>query len=97
MLREDMDALGPVKIKEVESGQQQIIGIAARGQGEGGAETRGGCGGAETGGSAASVVGGRRGIRTVAQTQVGRSSGVAEGRPKRKSLEDEPIGSTEES
>ena len=27
MLREDMDALGPVKIKEVESGQQQIIAL----------------------------------------------------------------------
>jgi flagellar motor switch protein FliG len=25
MLREDMDALGPVKIKEVEGAQQQII------------------------------------------------------------------------
>ncbi len=27
MLREDMDALGPVKIKEVEAGQQQIISV----------------------------------------------------------------------
>jgi flagellar motor switch protein FliG len=27
MLREDMDALGPVKIKEVESAQQQIIAV----------------------------------------------------------------------
>jgi flagellar motor switch protein FliG len=26
MLREDMDALGPVKMKEVEAAQQQIIG-----------------------------------------------------------------------
>jgi flagellar motor switch protein FliG len=25
MLREDMDALGPIKIKEVEAAQQQII------------------------------------------------------------------------
>ena len=27
MLLEDMDALGPVKIKEVEAAQQQIIGV----------------------------------------------------------------------
>jgi flagellar motor switch protein FliG len=27
MLREDMDALGPIKIKEVEASQQQIISV----------------------------------------------------------------------
>ena len=27
MLREDMDAIGPIKIKEVEAAQQQIISI----------------------------------------------------------------------
>lgn len=35
MLREDMDALGPVKIKEVESAQQQIIAVVRQLEAEG--------------------------------------------------------------
>jgi flagellar motor switch protein FliG len=35
MLREDMDALGPVKIKEVEAGQQQIIAVVRQLEAEG--------------------------------------------------------------
>jgi flagellar motor switch protein FliG len=35
MLREDMDALGPVKIKEVESAQQQIIAVVRQLESEG--------------------------------------------------------------
>lgn len=35
MMREDMDALGPVKIKEVEGAQQQIIAILRQLEGEG--------------------------------------------------------------
>jgi len=35
MLREDMDALGPIKIKEVEAGQQQIIAIVRQLESEG--------------------------------------------------------------
>jgi flagellar motor switch protein FliG len=35
MLREDMDALGPVKIKDVESAQQQIIALARKLEAEG--------------------------------------------------------------
>lgn len=35
MLREDMDALGPVKIKEVEAAQQQIIAVVRQLEGEG--------------------------------------------------------------
>jgi flagellar motor switch protein FliG len=35
MLREDMEALGPVKIKEVESAQQQIIGVVRQLESEG--------------------------------------------------------------
>ena len=35
MLREDMDALGPIKIKEVESSQQQIIAIVRQLEAEG--------------------------------------------------------------
>ncbi len=35
MLREDMDALGPVKIKEVEAAQQQIIAIVRQLEAEG--------------------------------------------------------------
>ncbi len=35
MLREDMDALGPVKIKEVEAGQQQIIAVVRQLETEG--------------------------------------------------------------
>jgi len=35
MMREDMDALGPVKIKEVEGAQQQIIAVVRQLEGEG--------------------------------------------------------------
>jgi flagellar motor switch protein FliG len=35
MLREDMDALGPVKIKDVEAAQQQIIAIVRQLESEG--------------------------------------------------------------
>jgi len=35
MLREDMDALGPVKIKEVEAAQQQIIAVVRQLEAEG--------------------------------------------------------------
>jgi flagellar motor switch protein FliG len=35
MLREDMEALGPIKIKEVESGQQQIIAVVRQLEAEG--------------------------------------------------------------
>jgi flagellar motor switch protein FliG len=35
MLREDMDALGPIKIKEVESAQQQIIAVVRQLEAEG--------------------------------------------------------------
>jgi flagellar motor switch protein FliG len=35
MLREDMDALGPIKIKEVEAAQQQIIAVVRQLEGEG--------------------------------------------------------------
>jgi flagellar motor switch protein FliG len=35
MLREDMDALGPIKIKEVEASQQQIISIVRQLEAEG--------------------------------------------------------------
>ena len=35
MLREDMDALGPIKIKEVEAGQQQIIAVVRQLETEG--------------------------------------------------------------
>jgi flagellar motor switch protein FliG len=35
MLREDMDALGPIKIKEVESAQQQIISVVRELEAEG--------------------------------------------------------------
>jgi flagellar motor switch protein FliG len=35
MLREDMDAIGPVKIKEVEAAQQQIIGLVRQLEAEG--------------------------------------------------------------
>ena len=35
MLREDMEALGPVKIKEVEAAQQQIIAIVRQLEAEG--------------------------------------------------------------
>jgi flagellar motor switch protein FliG len=35
MLREDMDALGPIKIKEVEAAQQQIIAVVRQLESEG--------------------------------------------------------------
>jgi flagellar motor switch protein FliG len=35
MLREDMDALGPVKIREVESAQQQVITVLRQLENEG--------------------------------------------------------------
>jgi flagellar motor switch protein FliG len=35
MLREDMDALGPIKIKEVEGAQQQIIAVVRQLETEG--------------------------------------------------------------
>jgi flagellar motor switch protein FliG len=35
MLREDMDALGPIKIKEVQASQQQIIAVVRRLEAEG--------------------------------------------------------------
>jgi flagellar motor switch protein FliG len=35
MLREDMDALGPIKIKEVEAAQQQIITVVRQLEAEG--------------------------------------------------------------
>jgi flagellar motor switch protein FliG len=35
MLREDMDALGPIKIKDVESAQQQIIAAVRQLESEG--------------------------------------------------------------
>jgi len=41
MLREDMDALGPVKIKEVESSQQQIISIVRQLETEGALSLKG--------------------------------------------------------
>ncbi len=45
MLREDMDALGPVKIKEVEASQQQIIAIVRQLENEGVISARGSGGG----------------------------------------------------
>ena len=35
MLREDMDAMGPVKIKDVEASQQQIIAVVRQLEAEG--------------------------------------------------------------
>ena len=35
MLKEDMDALGPIKIKEVEAAQQQIIAVVRQLEAEG--------------------------------------------------------------
>jgi flagellar motor switch protein FliG len=35
MLREDVDALGPVRIREVEAAQQQIIAVVRQLEGEG--------------------------------------------------------------
>ncbi|MDX1979219.1 MAG: flagellar motor switch protein FliG [Bryobacteraceae bacterium] len=45
MMREDMDALGPIKIKEVETAQQQIIAIVRQLENEGVISLRGGGGG----------------------------------------------------
>jgi flagellar motor switch protein FliG len=41
MLREDMDALGPIKIKEVEASQQQIIAVIRQLEGEGAISLKG--------------------------------------------------------
>jgi flagellar motor switch protein FliG len=41
MVREDMDAMGPVKIKEVESAQQHIIGVVRQLEAEGILSVRG--------------------------------------------------------
>jgi flagellar motor switch protein FliG len=35
MLKEDMEALGPIKIKEVESAQQQVISVVRQLESEG--------------------------------------------------------------
>jgi flagellar motor switch protein FliG len=45
MLREDMEALGPIKIKEVEAAQQQIIAVVRQLENEGVISLRGGGGG----------------------------------------------------
>jgi flagellar motor switch protein FliG len=42
MLKEDMEALGPVKIKEVQAAQQQIIAVVRQLEREGTLSTRGG-------------------------------------------------------
>ena len=44
MMREDMDALGPIKIKEVEGSQQQIIAIVRQLEAEGVISLKGGGG-----------------------------------------------------
>jgi flagellar motor switch protein FliG len=44
MLREDMEALGPIKIKEVESAQQQIISVVRQLESEGTISLKGGSG-----------------------------------------------------
>ena len=41
MLREDMDSMGPVKIKEVEAAQQQIIAIVRQLEAEGAVSLKG--------------------------------------------------------
>jgi flagellar motor switch protein FliG len=45
MMREDMDAIGPIKIKEVEAAQQQIIAVVRQLENEGVINLRGGGGG----------------------------------------------------
>jgi flagellar motor switch protein FliG len=45
MLLEDMEALGPVKIKDVEAAQQQVIAVVRQLEGEGVISLRGGGGG----------------------------------------------------
>jgi flagellar motor switch protein FliG len=44
MLREDMEAMGPVKIKEVEAAQQQIIAVVRQLENEGVINMKGGGG-----------------------------------------------------
>jgi flagellar motor switch protein FliG len=44
MLREDMEALGPIKIKEVESAQQQIIAVVRQMEAEGAISLKGAVG-----------------------------------------------------
>ena len=44
MLREDMEALGPVKIKEVEAAQQQIIAVVRQMETEGAISLKGAVG-----------------------------------------------------
>jgi flagellar motor switch protein FliG len=41
MVREDMDAMGPVKMKEVETAQQHIIGVIRQLEAEGVLSVRG--------------------------------------------------------
>jgi flagellar motor switch protein FliG len=41
MLREDMDALGPIKIKDVEAAQQQIIAVVRQLESEGALSLKG--------------------------------------------------------
>jgi flagellar motor switch protein FliG len=45
MLREDMDALGPIKIKEVDAAQQQIIAVVRQLESEGVVSLKGTVGG----------------------------------------------------
>jgi flagellar motor switch protein FliG len=44
MLREDMEALGPIKIKEVEAAQQQIISVVRQMEAEGAISLKGAVG-----------------------------------------------------
>jgi flagellar motor switch protein FliG len=44
MMKEDMDALGPIKIKEVEAAQQQIIAVVRQLENEGAISMKGGGG-----------------------------------------------------
>ena len=44
MLREDMEALGPIKIKEVEAAQQQIIAVIRQLESEGTISLKGAAG-----------------------------------------------------
>jgi flagellar motor switch protein FliG len=44
MLKEDMEAMGPIKIKEVESAQQQIIGVVRQLESEGAISLKGAVG-----------------------------------------------------
>ena len=47
MLREDMEALGPVRIKEVEASQQEILAAVRVMESEGVLSLKGGAGGQE--------------------------------------------------